>query len=569
MNKYRWVISAPESGAIADFPADTRIPAAGMRLFAARAMTDASAIGAFLSPSIEHAHDPFLFEHMREAVAVIDSAARSGASLLVHGDYDVDGISGAALLYHYFNGIFKTVHRFVPDRRKDGYGVADRAIDWALEQKAGLFIAVDCGTSDGARLRRLEAAGIPVIVCDHHLLPVEGDTAGILLNPVRPGESYPFASLCGTAVAFKLVQALHASGVRGSVDPSELLDLVALATVADMAALTGENRYFVRAGLERINKSPRPGLEAMRTLARLSGTPVNSRHLSFVFAPRLNAPGRIARPKPSLEILCETARDRAAQLALVLESDNDRRRELTSRVEEEAITAIKGFSDLNARGAFVLANEHWDEGVLGIAAARVVEQFGRPAILMSRNHEVLKGSGRSVPGVDLKQQLDYFHDRLLRYGGHAGAVGLSMAPDQLERFADDFSERLRPIVTPEAGMPLRIDAALEISECTIELLDFLASCEPFGSGNPQPVWMLRDVEVARETCLVGDGHLKLFVRDNAGTRASAIAFNWERPQSPEDLHGRAIDLAVTLRKHVFMGNTEVEMRVVDVRTSGG
>ena len=365
------------------------------------------------------------------------------------------------------------------------------------------------------------------------------------------------------------MQALHASGVRDSVDPSELLDLVALATVADMAALTGENRYFVRAGLERINKSPRPGLEAMRTLARLSGTPVNSRHLSFVFAPRLNAPGRIARPKPSLEILCETARDRAAQLALVLESDNDRRRELTSRVEEEAITAIKGFSDLNARGAFVLANEHWDEGVLGIAAARVVEQFGRPAILMSRNHEVLKGSGRSVPGVDLKQQLDYFHDRLLRYGGHAGAVGLSMAPDQLERFADDFSERLRPIVTPEAGMPLRIDAALEISECTIELLDFLASCEPFGSGNPQPVWMLRDVEVARETCLVGDGHLKLFVRDNAGTRASAIAFNWERPQSPEDLHGRAIDLAVTLRKHVFMGNTEVEMRVVDVRTSGG
>jgi single-stranded-DNA-specific exonuclease len=461
------------------------------------------------------------------------------------------------------------VHRFVPDRRKDGYGVADRAIDWALEQKAGLFIAVDCGTSDGAKLRRLEAAGIPVIVCDHHLLPVEGDVAGILLNPVRPGETYPFESLCGTAVAFKLVQALHASGVRGSVDPSELLDLVALATVADMATLAGENRYFVRAGLERINRSPRAGLEAIRTLARLSGTPINSRHLSFVFAPRLNAPGRISRPKPSLEILCEAARDRAAQLALVLESDNDRRRTLTAQVEDEAIAAIKGFTDLNARGAFVLANEQWDEGVLGIAAARVVEQFGRPAILMSRNHDVLKGSGRSVPGVDLKEQLDYFHDRLLRYGGHAGAVGLSMAPDQLERFADDFSQRLRPIVTPEAGMPLRIDAALEISECTIELLDFLASCEPFGSGNPQPVWMLRDLEVARETCLVGDGHLKLFVRDNAGTRASAIAFNWERPQSPEDLHGRAIDLAVTLRKHVFMGKVEVEMRVVDVRSSGG
>jgi single-stranded-DNA-specific exonuclease len=290
--------------------------------------------------------------------------------------------------------------------------------------------------------------------------------------------------------------------------------------------------------------------------------------LSFVFAPRLNAPGRVSRPKPSLEILCESARDKVAQLALTLESDNDRRRKLTSDVEEAAIAAIRGFTDLNARGAFVLANENWDEGVLGIAAARVVEQFGRPAILMSRNHDVLKGSGRSVPGVDLKQQLDFFHDRLLRYGGHAGAVGLSMAPEQLESFADDFSRRLRPIVTPEAGMPLRIDATLEIAECTVELLDFLAACEPFGNGNPQPVWMLRDLEVARETCLVGDGHLKLFVRDNAGARASAIAFGWDRPQSPEDLHGKAIDIAVTLRKHVFMGNTEVELRILDVRTSG-
>lgn len=569
MNKYRWVINAPDQGALAGISGDTRIPPAGLRLFAGRAMTDPAAIEAFLAPVPAHAHDPFLFERMHEAVAVVDAAARSGASLIVHGDYDVDGISGAALLYHYFNGVFKEVHRFVPDRRKDGYGVADRAVDWAIEQKVGLFIAVDCGTSDGPKLRRLEAAGIPVIVCDHHLLPVEGDVAGVLLNPVRPGETYPFQSLCGTAVAFKLVQALHASGVKGAVEPSALLDLVALATVADMASLTGENRYLVRAGLEQMNRSPRPGLDAIRTMARLSNTPVNSRHLSFVFAPRLNAPGRVSRPKPSLEILCETARDRAAQLALVLESDNERRRFLTSQVEDDAITAIRGFTDLDARGGFVLARDTWDEGVLGIAAARVVEQFGRPAILMSRSNDVLKGSGRSVPGVDLKQELDHFHDRLLRYGGHAGAVGLTMAPEQLDRFADDFSQHLRPIVTPEAGMPLRIDATLELSECTMELLDFLAACEPFGNGNPQPVWMLRDLQVARETCLVGDGHMKLFVFDGTGARASAIAFGWDRAESPEDLHGRAVDLAVTLRKHVYMGRTEVEMRMVDVRMSEG
>ena len=569
MNKYRWVVSQPDASALSGFAHESRIPPAGARLFAARKFPDASTVHDFLNPVAAHAHDPFLFERMREAVAVVDAAARTGQPVLVHGDYDVDGISGAALLYHSLSGAFKSVLRFVPDRRKDGYGVADRAIDWAIEQKVGLFIAVDCGTSDAPRLRRLEAVGIPVIVCDHHLLPVDGDVAGVLLNPVRPGETYPFPSLCGTAVAFKLVQALHAAGVRGACEPESLLDLVALATVADMATLAGENRYFVRAGLDLINRSPRPGLDAIRTIARLSGTPVNSRHLSFVFAPRLNAPGRVSRPKPSLEILCEPVREKALQLATVLESDNERRRVLTSRVEDDAVAAIRAYSDLGARGGFVLANESWDEGVLGIAAARVVEQFGRPAILMSQNQGLLKGSGRSVPGVDLKQELDHFHDRLVRYGGHAGAVGLTMAPEQLDRFASDFSQHLRRLVSPEAGMPLSIDAEIEISECTMDLLDFLAACEPFGNGNPQPVWMLRDLQVARETCLVGDGHLKLFVFDGKGARASAISFGWDRLESPEDLHGRAIDLAVTLRKHTYMGKTEVEMRVVDVRASGG
>ena len=569
MNKYRWIPRAPGVSAPAGLSSELRIAPAGVRMLAARAMTDPEVIREFLNPNPAQRHDPFRFERMREAVAIVDAAARSGGSVLVHGDYDVDGISGAALLYHYLGGTFKQVHRFVPDRRKDGYGIADRAVEWALEQKVELFIAVDCGTSDAEKLRRLETAGIPVIVCDHHLLPVDGDVAGVLLNPVRPGETYPFAGLCGTAVAFKLVEALHASGVTGACEPAALLDLVALATVGDMATLTGENRYFVRAGLELMNRSPRTGLDAIRTVAQLSGTPINSRHISFVFAPRLNAPGRVSKPKPSLEILCEPVRDKALRLAATLEHDNDHRRALTARVEEDAVNAIRGFTDLNARGGFVLASDAWDEGVLGIAAARVVEQFGRPAILMSQRDGVLKGSGRSVPGVDLKQELDRFHDRLLRYGGHAGAVGLTMAPEQLDGFAAEFSEHLRSVITPEAGMPLTIDAEVSIPECTPELLDFLAACEPFGSGNPQPVWMLRDLQVARETCLVGDGHLKLFVFDGSGARASAIAFGWDRPESPEDLHGRAIDLAVTLRKHVYMGKVEVEMRVVDVRATEG
>ncbi len=567
MNKYRWVVKegADDDGTLAR---SLGLPPAAARLFAARAFTDPERVRAFLDPSRDHAHDPFLFERMREAVALVGAALASQQPILVHGDYDVDGISGAALLYRYLNRGDSVIHRFVPDRRKDGYGVAERAIEWALAEKVGLFIAVDCGTSDAARLRRLESAGIPVIVCDHHLLPVDHDVAGVLLNPVRPGERYPFASLCGTGVAFKLVQALEASGVRGAEAADSLVDLVALATVADVAPLVGENRFFTRLGLERMNRAPRAGVEALRNFSRLSGGEINARHLSFAFAPRLNAPGRVSRPKPALELLCVDAKDRAFQLAGVLEAENERRRELTQQVQDEATAIVTGLPDRDERGAFVLASDGWDEGVLGIAAARLAEQFGRPTILMGASGGVLKGSGRSIPGVDLKAQLDYFRDDFIRYGGHAQAVGLTMEPARLSHFAGGFAERLRELIGPEKGLPLRVDATLEIAECDLDLVGFLARCEPFGAGNEEPVWMIRDVQVARETSLVGDGHLKLFVHDARGARASAIAFGWDRPQSPEDLHGRAVDLAVRVRKNTYMGTVYPELRVVDVAWAG-
>jgi single-stranded-DNA-specific exonuclease len=569
MNKYRWVVKeGANDAATSEFARALDIPPAAARVFASRAFTDPVQVRAFLHPSRDHAHDPFLFDRMRDAVALVEAAARDRKSILIHGDYDVDGISGAALLFRYLNRGDSDVLRFVPDRRKDGYGVAERAIEWALEQKVGLFIAVDCGTSDAARLRRLEGAGIPVIVCDHHLLPVDGDVTGVLLNPVRPGERYPFASLCGTAVAFKLVQALEASGFCGAESAESLVDLVALATVADVAPLVGENRYLTRAGLARMNSAPRAGIEALRNFSRLSAGQITARHLSFAFAPRLNAPGRVSRPKPSLEILCVDAKDRAFQLAGILEAENERRRELTQRVQDEATAAVAALDDRDARGGFVLASNDWDEGVLGIAAARLAETFGRPTILMGASGGLLKGSGRSIPGVDLKAQLDHFRADFVRYGGHAQAVGLTMEPDRLPAFAAGFSERLRDVVRPEQGIALSIDASLAITECDLELLGFLSRCEPFGAGNEEPVWLIRDVQVARETSLVGDGHLKLFFHDATGARASAIAFGWDRPQSPEDLHGRVIDLAVRIRPGSYMGTVYPELRLVDLTEAG-
>jgi single-stranded-DNA-specific exonuclease len=505
---------------------------------------------------------------MREAVDLVRGAVEARQSILVHGDYDVDGISGTAILFHYLDGLVPDVRRFVPDRRRDGYGIAERAVEWAISEAVGLFIAVDCGTSDVDLIERLEAAGVPVIVCDHHAFPPDGRYAGVMLNPGRRGESYPFGALCGAGVAYKLVEALHASGIRGKSAPETLLDLVALATVGDVAPLIGENRYYVRAGLAAMNTSPRPGVGAIKSFTRLGRRPITAGHIAFLLAPRINAPGRVSRPKPSLEILCEERRDRVMQLASQLELDNDRRKELTERVHSEAAERIRAMPGRDELGGFVLAGEQWDEGVLGIAAARVAEEFGRPAILMSLQGDVAKGSGRSIPGVNLKQQLDHFDGCFLRYGGHAQAVGLTMPSDRIEEFSRGLSERLREFVTPGTGLPLRIDSAIDLEECTFDLLNFLSRCEPFGYGNREPVWRIREVQILRNTTIVGDGHMKLFFQDTRGNPGEAIAFGWDRPETPDDLHNRVVDLAVTIKRGEYLGNVYPELRLVDIRGGG-
>ena len=543
-----------------------RIPSAGARFLVSRGITSLEDVQRYLSPSSADAGDPFQFQYMEDAVAAVERAAREGRSVLVHGDYDVDGISGTALLYQYLSGTFETVYRFLPDRRRDGYGLSERAVDWALAEGIGLVVTVDCGTSDGVLIERLRAQGVGVVVCDHHDYPDQGAAEGLVLNPMREGESYPYRTLCGTGVAYKLVEALHRRGIRGGIKPESLFDLVALATVADMMPLTGENRYFVRAGLELINSAPRPGLEAIKGYSRLGSRRVTAGHISFIFAPRLNAPGRVARPKPALDLLTTVDKDESRRLAAELEYDNEKRRSLTDLVRDDAFDRIRGMADRQARGGFVLAGEHWNEGVLGIAAARVAEEFGRPAILLSVTGDVAKGSGRSIRGVNLKKHVDRLQRFFVKYGGHSQAVGLTMKSVRIEEFARSLSDSLKEDVDLEStARPLDIDGTIALEECSPELLDFLERCEPFGFGNKEPVWNIPDVQVTRETTYVGDNHLKLFFQDERGNPGSAIAFGWDRPETPDELHNRAVDVAVKIRKGHYMGKDYPELRFVDIR----
>jgi single-stranded-DNA-specific exonuclease len=358
--------------------------------------------------------------------------------------------------------------------------------------------------------------------------------------------------------------------VRGNTAPESLVDLLALATVGDMMPLTGENRYFVRTGLELINTSPRPGLEAIKSYSRIGSKPVTAGHISFVFGPRLNAPGRVARPKPALEILTTANKDEARRLAGELEYDNEKRRSLTDVVRDDAFDRIREMTDRATRGGFVLAGDHWDEGVLGIAAARVAEEFGRPAILLSVNGDVAKGSGRSIRGVNLKKHVDRLQEFFVKYGGHQQAVGLTMKTARIDEFGRSLSDSLKEDVDLEAtAPPLRIDGTINLEECSLDLLDFLSRCEPFGYGNREPVWKISDVQVMRDTTYVGDNHLKLFFQDPRGNPGNAIAFGWDRPETPDDLVNRSVDVAVRIKKGHYMGNDYPDLQLVDLRSHKG
>lgn len=570
VNKYDWhPAAAVDPEIVREFALTFDVPTAGARFLASR-WPDADAARTYLQCNGDVLRDPFLFDEMARAVKIVEAAVGARKRFLIHGDYDVDGICGTALLYRYFRGVVPHVFRFLPDRRKDGYGIAERAVDWAIENKVGVFIGVDCGTSDGDLIARMESSGIDVIVCDHHEFPIDREARGVVLNPARESDHYPFRGLCGTGVAYKLVLALESRGVAGAVPASSLLDLVALATVGDVSPLVDENRYFVREGLALAGANGRPGLAALSAAAKLRGPALTAFHVGYIIAPRLNAPGRLSNPKPALELLCTDDRAHAEELAALLEAENDRRRSLTERVKEDVMERIRAMPDREERGGFILWGNDWNEGVLGIAAARIVDEYGRPAVLISLEGGNGKGSGRSVPGLNLKEQLDRCGAHLVRFGGHAQAVGFTVEASKLGAFVRDFSARLDEAGAAVPRKPsLRVDAEISFDECTLELVDFLSECEPFGNGNPAPVWLVKDVVVRPETRRVGKGHLKFHFRDGRGVDAEGICFNWLRRETPpESLHGLVVDLAVSVRRGYYLEKYYPEIHVMDVRLSG-
>ncbi len=555
----RWVlVPRPDPAAVDGLAAQLGIPRALAALLLQRGQGTEAEARDFLRPSVSGLSDPTALAGMAEAVEAISVSVRAGGTILVHGDYDVDGQCATALLTRALRVAGADVVGFVPHRLRDGYDFGPAGLAVAQRLGASLVVTCDCGITAVEAVRAARAAGIGVVVTDHHLPGPELPPALAIVDPQRDDDDSGAQALCGTGIAFKLVQALvPALGLPPNL-PYHLLDLVALATVADVVPLVGENRVLVRHGLRLLAGSRWPGVRALLEAAGLAGRELRAGHMGYILGPRLNAAGRIGDAGDGLRLLLTDDPTEATELAHRLEGLNVERQSLDQRILEEALAQVEQAGDPEREAGFVLAGDGWHPGVVGIVASRVVERYGRPAFLIAFDGDVGKGSGRSISRFDLHAALLACGDLLERYGGHQMAAGLTIRRGRLEEFRERFGGIAREALGPDdLGPEQRVDLELRLHEANRELERMCRHLEPCGAGNASPVFGVRGVRFIGRA-RVGNGHLKGTL-DDGTTRLSAIGFQWADrvPWLGEGL----VDAAFRLESDEWNGHSTLQARL--------
>lgn len=498
------------------------VPGPIVQILQSRGYQTPGSIEQYFAPSLTDLNDPFLLPDMDRAVARVIKAIHGQERILVHGDYDTDGITGTALLLRNLKKFGVTAQHYIPRRLEEGYGLSMAGINKAAEDRCSLIITVDCGSSAVSEIAWAQEHAIDVIVCDHHLPGAVLPAALAVINPRVAGSQYPFPDLAGVGVAFKLLTALYLKMDRPLDNLYEDLDLVALGSVVDIVPLVGENRVLAKYGMHRIAKSRKAGMQALLKETGLPKT-LTSYHLGFVIGPRINACGRMHDAQSALELLLTDDPDRAAALARSLSQDNEKRKTVQDETYRAARAAIES-SDLARQRIIVLAQPGWHEGVLGIVASRLASEYYRPAIVLSIKEETAKGSARSIPGFDITHAIGQCPDLLVKYGGHAQAAGLELRHENLERFRSCVNEYGRTVDDSIFEKKSYYDIELGLDEITPEVVHFLKYFEPTGIANPRPVFLGRDLEVVGVPRVVGANHLKLALRQG-GQVMEAIAFD--------------------------------------------
>ncbi len=562
--KKRWQVQPERPEEVRELSARLGFPPLVARLLLNRGLTGTEDIQAFLDPTLDRLYPPFGLADLELAATRLGQAVRRGEPVAVYGDYDADGITATCLLTQFFTELGLEVHNYIPDRLREGYGLKVAALE-ELRAKSGLLVTVDCGVSDTTEVAWAKAHGLEIIITDHHEIPPELPEALAVVNPKRKGAAYPFADLAGVGVALLLALAVRAElrsegwfARHREPNLRSYLDLVALGTAADVVPVLGENRILVSQGLKVLEESRRPGLAALKEVARLNGKPVSFREVVFRLAPRLNAAGRLGQARCALELLLCDDLARARTQAAYLHNLNRQRQSLEEALLREAGVLIRR-DKLNLRPAMVLAKEGWHPGVLGIVAARLAEEYQRPVAMVSLKNGRGRGSARSVEGFHLFRGLQACGEVIDRYGGHAAAAGFDLAAENLAALQAGLEQAVQEQLGLEPPRPaLKVDAMVDLAQLNREFFHHLERLRPFGPGNPAPVFACPGVECLGSR-VVAERHLKVQLSHQRGVPMEAIAFDQARHHP---LSGN-LDVAFSARLSHYQGRLLPELLLLD------
>lgn len=542
--------------------AENKISLLLARILLNRGIDTAEKINKFIYPQIEDLNDPFLMNDMEIAVNKILETINNNEKITIYGDYDVDGITSIAVLYQFLQELGANVAYYLPNRLDEGYGLNQAALEKIKAEGTKLLITVDCGISAKKEIEYANKIGLEVVVTDHHECPEELPPSLAIVDPKRPDNTYPFSSLAGVGVTFKVVQALSQKFNKPKESYLKYLDIVCLGTVADIVPLIEENRVIVKYGLEYIKNTKNIGI---KELIKTTGyNQIDSISISFGLAPRINACGRMGEAEIALKLLLTNNQEEAAAIAEELQEMNRERQNVEKLIMEDAIRLIEE-QKLYEDPVIIVGNHNWHHGVIGIVASKITEMYYKPSILVCFEEEEGKGSGRSIDGFDLHEALSACGKHLLKYGGHEMAIGLSVAKDKFEDFRKAMIEFAKDKITEECVPIIKVDSEITTREININTINNLKLLEPYGEANFSPLFVYKNVKVDSIRTLSNDKHLKLNVKDG-NYIFSAIAFNMGEKKASIKM-GDKVDILHALEINQYNGIESIQLNVKDIKKS--
>jgi len=569
--QHKWEVVASDRqidpALVREIAAEIDLPEIVAKILVSRGIDTPRAARLFFSAKTEDLYDPFLMLDMERAVERVVRALNRQETIVIHGDYDVDGITAVSMLYLFLRDLGGQVAYYIPDRQQEGYGLSLAGIEEAKRKGATLIISVDCGITSIAEIEMAKQFGIDSIISDHHEPGVTLPDAYAILDPKREGDTYPFKELAGVGVAFKLAQGISKRMNLPASYLERYIDLVAVGSAADIVPLLDENRILVREGLDHLNRDGCEGLKALVDIAGFKRGETQVGHVVFGLAPRINAVGRLGSAERAVRLLITRNYQQAVNIAKELEFENRRRKEIDNRTLQEALYKIGKEHDPDKDFVIVLAQESWHPGVIGIVASRITDKYYRPTVMITIEDGMGKGSARSIPGFDLYSAIRHCSGLLEQYGGHKYAAGLTIRADRIDAFRQQFNEVAAQMIKPDQLVPkLGIDAEIELSDITPQIVKSLKDFAPFGPMNMKPVFASYNLSVVGQAKIVGANHLRFKVSQNDAKRLvyDVIGYNLGH-LLPLTETGRVVDMAYTIEENDWMNQTTLQLRAKDLK----